>query len=156
MTNQYYFLSLLKICIVEDFYSLGFLTARASVALSKSLNAGLVANGIDLPHSQFIVLRCIYFNDGLSQLEIAKLLSKDAAAIKRTVDNLEQKALVIRKQIRTLKNSLCITDKGREMMPHVLEVAQKLLDKALNGIANEQQTLLWNMLDKIYINLENE
>ena len=82
---------------MKDFNSIGLLLNKASVALSKSLNAAISANNIDLPHSQFIVLRCLYYNDQISQLDIAKLLSKDAAAIKRTVDELEKKRLVIRK-----------------------------------------------------------
>lgn len=142
--------------VMDDLHSLGFLTGRASVALSKVLNAEIAANGIDLPHSQFIVLRWLYFNDGMSQMEIARMLGKDAAAIKRTVDNLEQKGLAVRKQIRTLKNSVCITHEGREMMPRVLEITQKAIDKALNGIGEEHQALLRSMLEKIYVNLENE
>ena len=141
---------------MEDFCSLGFLTYRASVALSKSLNASISANGINLPHSQFVVLRCLYFNDGLSQLEVAHLLSKDAAAIKRTVDHLEKKNLVTRKFIRTLKNSVCITEQGRALMPRMLEIAQGVINKALNGIDEEGRTLLFGMLNKIYENLENE
>ncbi|MDR3061546.1 MAG: MarR family transcriptional regulator [Dysgonamonadaceae bacterium] len=120
------------------------------------MNSTLKKKGIDLPHSQFVVLRCLFFNDGLSQLEIAKLLSKDAAAIKRTVDNLEQKGLVIRTQVRTLKNSICVTNEGHELMPRVLTIAQEVTDKALQGIDDEYKTLLWDMLNKIYENLENQ
>jgi DNA-binding MarR family transcriptional regulator len=133
---------------MDRFYSLGHLLGRASVALSKSLNARLEACDIDLPHSQFIVLRCLYYKDALSQLDIAKLLSKDAAAIKRTIDSLEKKELVIRKQKRTLKNSVCISDKGKKLMPQV----DNLINEALNGIEIDNQELLLTMLDKIYIN----
>ena len=76
---------------MNDFYSLGLLTGIASLALSKALNTALLENNIDLPHSQFVVLRILYFHDGMSQLDIANMVSKDAAAIKRTVDNLETK-----------------------------------------------------------------
>ena len=73
---------------MDKLYSLGFLLNRTSVALGKTLNNKLQEADIDLPHSQFVVLRCIYYRDGLSQLEISNLLFKDAAAIKRTIDNL--------------------------------------------------------------------
>jgi DNA-binding MarR family transcriptional regulator len=139
---------------MDGFYSLGHLLGRASVALSKSLNARLVSCGIDLPHSQFIVLRYIYFKGALSQLEIAKLLSKDAAAIKRTIDLLEKKELVTRKEIRKLKNSVCITDKGKNLMPRVLEIGNEVINEALHGIEIENRELLRTMLDNIYINLE--
>jgi len=140
---------------MDNLYSLGFLVGRASFALSKALNASIIANNIDLPHSQYIVLRCVYSKDGMSQFEIANLLSKDAAVIKRTIDELEKKNLVVRRQIRTLKNSICITEKGRKLMPQVLEIAQNVIDKALNGIEKENQDLLQMMLNKIYDNLES-
>ena len=141
---------------MDKFYSLGFLLSRASVSLSKSMNARLEACNVDLPHSQFIVLRCLYYKDALSQLEIANLLSKNPAAIKRTIDLLEKKELVIRKQIRTLKNSVCITDKGKNLMPQVLKIAENLINEALSGLDIENQELLRTILNKIYINLENK
>ena len=79
----------------EVTYSLGYLLDRTLWALSNSLNVALKKNeGIDLPHSQYLVLRTLFEKDGLSQNEIAAHLHKDAAAIKRTVDYLEQKDLL--------------------------------------------------------------
>lgn len=141
---------------MDEFYSLGFLVSRAAVSLSKSMNASLEANDMDLSHSQFIVLRCLYYKDALSQFEIANLLSKDAAAIKRTVDLLEKKEFVIRKQVRTLKNSVCITEKGRELMPKALKIAEEQLNEAMAGIKPKDRELLWSMLDKIFTNLEKK
>ena len=141
---------------MNEFYSLGLLVSRASVTLAKAMNARLENSGFDLPHSQFIVLRCLCFKDRLSQLEIAKLLSKDAAAIKRTVDNLEKKGLVVRNQVRTLKNSVCITGAGKEMMPCVLKIAEEVIDDALDGIDSENQKLLREMLNTIHSNLEDK
>ncbi|HCO68497.1 MAG TPA: hypothetical protein DIT04_12170, partial [Dysgonomonas sp.] len=113
-------------------------------------------NGIDLPHSQFIVLRCLHYQNALSQFEIANMLSKDAAAIKRTVDNLEKKGLVERHQIRNLKNSVRLTEKAEEMMPEILRIADKITEEALGDIDVENQKLLRMMLDKIYINLKKK
>lgn len=141
---------------MNEFYSLGLLTGMASLALSKALNAALIENNIDLPHSQFVVLRILYFHNGMSQLEIANMVSKDAAAIKRTVDNLENKGLAVRKQVRTLKNSVCITDKGRELMPQVLKIADKIIEEALNGFSEESREQLFSMLKTIYQNLEKK
>ena len=141
---------------MDEYYSLGFLLSRASITLAKSLNVSLEAHGTDLSHSQFIVLRNLYYKGAFSQREIAKLLSKDAAAIKRTIDLLEKKGLVIRKKVRTLKNSVCITEKGKELMPKVLKLADEQIAEALNGIEPDHQELLRVMLDKIYVNLENK
>ncbi|MCC8173867.1 MAG: MarR family transcriptional regulator [Odoribacter sp.] len=141
---------------MDDFYSLGLLLSRASVALAKAMNTNLEKNGIDLPHSQFIVLRCLYYKDAISQFEIANLLFKDASAIKRTVDLLEKKHLVVRKPVRALKNLVCITEKGKRIMPQVLEIADSVMNEALNGIETENRELLRVMLDKLYMNLEKK
>lgn len=143
-----------EICVrFDEFYSLGFMVSRAAIALAKAVNAAFVEAGIDLPHSQFTVLRCLYYKDGISQLDIANTIFKDAAAVKRTVDNLEEKGLVVRSQVRTLKNAVYITEEGRNLMPKVLEVANGVIEKALTGMDKPSRDSLMLMLDDIYNNL---
>lgn len=141
---------------MDDFYSLGLLLNRASVSLSKMLNNETLNNGINLPHSQFIVLRCLFYNDGISQQEIANLLFKDAAAIKRTIDNLEKKNLVIRRQARPQKNSVHISEKGKTLIPSVLKIADEVIAEATKGIEFNNYKLLREMLISIYTNTETK
>lgn len=74
-------------------HTLGFLLARASNSMATHLNSLLKKEGIDLPHSQYIVLKCLYDEDGISQQDLADKIYKDTAAIKRTLDILEKKRL---------------------------------------------------------------
>lgn len=141
---------------MDKFISLGLLLNRAATAISSVLNNALLKAGIDLPHSQFTVLRCLYYNGELSQLEIARLLSKDAAAIKRTVDNLEQKGLVTRIPVRTLKNSIRITDTGMALMPEVTRIAEEVTSQALISFGHEEKEMIMNGLDKIITNLSEK
>lgn len=141
---------------MEEFISLGLIVNRAGTALSMALNAALMDAGIDLPKSQFIVLRCLYYKGDLSQLEIAKLLSKDAAAIKRTVDNLEQKGFVKRIPVRALKNSVQITEAGRAIMPDAIKIAKSVTAKATAGISSEAVDVLMKQLDLIDCNLKSD
>lgn len=141
---------------MEDIYSLGLFVHRASIALAKALNAALVEAGIDLPHSQFIVLRALYYRDGQSQLNIAKLLSKDTAAIKRTIDCLCEKGLVERQTVRAMKNSIQITDKGRDTIPAALDIAQKIINKAFGEVSDMQRDKILETLDYIYKNLQKK
>lgn len=141
---------------MNEFYSLGFLLNRAAITMAKSLNDGFEVHGMDLSLSQYVVLRCLYSKYALSQLEIANMLSKDAAAIKRTIDLLEKKGLVTRTPVRTLKNSVSITEKGEKLMPQILKIADERIEKALNGIEPHDRELLQVMLDKIYVNLNNK
>lgn len=139
---------------MDSLYSLGFLLNRASFSLAKMLRAELKRNNLELPHSQFIVLRCLYYKDGLNQQEIATLLCKDAAAIKRTVDNLEGRGLVSRVHVSQRENSIRITDQGKELMPLALKCGDLALDKVLKDIEADDYELLKQLLHRIYLNAE--
>ena len=108
--------------------SLGFLLDRALWALAAALNTALREHGIDLPNSQYIIMRFLYEQDGISQNRIATLMHKDAAAIKRSIDNLEKKGLVERRVVSRCKNNIYLTETGRELMPEVIAVANKVFD----------------------------
>lgn len=138
--------------VTDEFYSLGFLLSRASVSLARALTAEFRKEGIDLPHSQFVVLRCLYYRDGISQSEIANTLFKDAAAIKRTLDNLESKGYVRRQAVRNLKNNVFITESGKSVMPGLLRVSEKVIAGSLDGIDAAGYGLLRELLEKIYSN----
>ncbi len=139
---------------MDNLYSLGFLLNRASFSLAKMLRIELKRNSIELPHSQFIVLRCLYYKDGLSQQEIATLLCKDAAAIKRTIDNLEDRGLVCRIQVSQRENAIEITDRGKDLMPVALKCGDLALEKVLKDINVDDYGLLKELLHSIYLNVE--
>lgn len=136
----------------DKLHSLGFLLNRASVALGKALNNKLQESNIDLPHSQFVVLRCLYYRNGLSQLEISNLLFKDAAAIKRTIDNLEKKGYVERQQIHSQKNNILITKLGKTVLPEALKIAKQITDKALESLSTKDEKNLFSALNTIFEN----
>ena len=137
---------------MDKFLSLGLLLNRTSVSISKLLNSRLLEQDIDLPHSQFIVLRCLHYHNEISQREIAKLLCKDAAAIKRTVDNLVEKGLVIREQERLQKNCISLSEKGKSILPMTLTIADTATKEALESISTKQYEQLRTLLDTIYNN----
>lgn len=139
---------------MDKLYSLGFLLNRASVALGKTLNNRLQEAEIDLPHSQFVVLRSLYYRDGLSQLEISNLLFKDAAAIKRTIDNLEKKGYVERRQVHSQKNNIFITDQGKAILPEAFKIAEDVVGEALAGFSKKEADNLKNTLNTIFENME--
>lgn len=139
---------------MDNLYSLGFLLNRASFSLEKMLRIELKRNNIELPHSQFIVLRCLYYKDGLSQQELATLLCKDAAAIKRTIDNLEDRGLAYRVHVSQRENAIQITEEGRVLMPSAIKCGDLALEKVLQDINENDYELLKQLLHRIYLNVE--
>lgn len=139
---------------MDNLYSLGFLLNRASFSLAKMLRIELKRNNIELPHSQFVVLRCLYYKDGLSQKELATLLCKDAAAIKRTIDNLENRGLVCRTHVSQRENAIEITEAGKALIPLAIECGNRAIDKVLLNVSGADYEFLKQLLDRIYLNVE--
>lgn len=134
--------------------TLGFLLARASYAMAASLNSLLKYEGIDLPHSQYIVLKVLYEKDGLSQQELATKVYKNVSAIKRTLDILENKKLVKRIPVTLRKNSILITNEGKMLIPQVLSYIKKWEDSILSGINDAEYETFENVLNAIYNNTQ--
>ncbi|MDR2040469.1 MAG: MarR family transcriptional regulator [Bacteroidales bacterium] len=134
--------------------TLGFLLARTSNAMATHLNSHLKKHGIDLPHSQYVVLKYLYDEDGISQQELANKVFKDTAAIKRTLDILEKKGLVERIPVTMRKNSVMITQKGRELMPKVMDCIEKSKQSVLSGIGEHEYRMFTEILERIYQNIK--
>ena len=142
------------VAMKERKQTLGFLLARASYAMAASLNSLVKNEGIDLPHSQYIVLKVLYEKDGLSQQELATKVYKDVAAIKRTLDILENKGLVKRIPVTMRKNSILITDEGKKLIPQVLDCIKKWEDSILSDIDDQEYETFENVLNTIYNNTQ--
>lgn len=132
--------------------TLGFLLSRASNSMSVHLNTLLKNNGIDLPHSQYVILKHLYDEDGISQQELADKIYKDTAAIKRTLDILEKKGLIQRIPVTMRKNSVIITEQGKELMPKVMDCLERSKQFVLSGISEQEYKLFTDILERIYQN----
>ncbi|MCD8237583.1 MAG: hypothetical protein LUD00_13300 [Prevotellaceae bacterium] len=115
----------------------GSLINRALWVLTNSLNSALKEEGIDLQYSQYVVMRALYLGEGKSQNEIATLLRKDAAAIKRSIDYLETKGFAERRPLSGCKYGVYLTDHGKEMKTKIIAIADEVTKKALSGISDE-------------------
>ena len=140
----------------EVTYSLGYLLDRTLWALSNSLNVALKNEGIDLPHSQYLVLRTLFEKDGLSQNEIAAHLHKDAAAIKRTVDYLEQKGLVVRKTVAHSKYNVFLTEKSLSLQSKIMLIVDKVFSNALINVSEDMVNISIQVLETIYTSSINK
>jgi len=134
--------------------TLGFLLARTSNAMSTYFNGFLKEQGIDIPHSQYIVLKILNDEDGISQHELSVRTFKDEAAVKRTLDILEKKGLVKRVPTNTRKNNIVLTEEGRALMPRICDCVKKSKQTALSGITDAEYNIFVNILERIYENMK--
>lgn len=128
----------------------GFMMEQALGTMTGALAEAFKANGIDLPHSQYIVLRLLYSSETpLTQIRIAEILKKDAAAIKRTVDILERKGLVIREAQNGRTNKVVCTGEALAIKEIVTSSANETLHNIFGSFTEPELTGFINMLGKI-------
>lgn len=90
--------------------------------LNLFLNRELAGRGITA--SELPYLAQLYERDGLSQEDMARMLSVDRAAASRTLAALERKGLVVRGEDPGDRRARCVTltDEGHELEPRIREV----------------------------------
>lgn len=128
---------------------------RCVCAMSMRLHDNLQAAGIELPHSQYAVLRELYIEDGVSQAQLARKLRKDTAAIKRTVDNLEKKGLVKREAASGRDYKVTVTGEALALKPTILDIAMETRAEVFKGISGQELDMVYDFITKITANFEH-
>lgn len=111
--------------------------------------------GLKGPQAQCLLAmsRC---PDGITSSKLREICDKDKAAISRTVADLEQAGMVERccnngNRYRAL---LKLTPQGQDAARRVQERAQLAVDKASEGMGEEQRAVLYRTLELIAGNLQ--
>ena len=129
---------------------MGFMMEQALGTMTGALANAFKANGIDLPHSQYTVLRLLYSSETpMTQINIAEILKRDAAAIKRTVDILERKGLVVREAQNGRTNRVVCTEKALAMKEIVIESANDTIHRMLGDFTEVELNVFITMLGRI-------
>lgn len=134
----------------QEINMIGFMMEQALATMSSTLAAKLKAEGIDLPHSQYAVMRLIYScSEPISQKKIAEILKKDAAAIKRTLDILERKGYIVRKAQDGRTNVISCTSRALSQKNKIIDTANKTLHQIFCDFSQADINSLYLMLSKV-------
>ena len=130
-------------------------TGRLWVALNRQLGVCLRHDGVPLTPEQFRVIRCLWEKDGCSQQELARLTTRDKAAIARIIDLLQDKGLVERVVDETDRrsNRVRLTDAGKALEAPAAQCARDTLDIALRGLSEQDIQAGMTMLKTALTNL---
>lgn len=130
----------------------GFLMEQALGTMTATLASNFKSERIDLPHSQYIVLRLLYSREEpISQIKISEKLKKDAAAIKRTLDILERKGFIVRMAKNGRTNLISCTPQALAMKNRIIEIANHTLRQLFHDFNDDEIVSLNRMLEKIAI-----
>lgn len=133
--------------------SLHYLLMANHLLFQKSLLANI--NDTDLTPGQPKVLDYLLTHDGVVQKEIAEACHIEPATITSLLLGMENKDLIIRKNINGNRRSLYVylTDKGKALAEQVSLKFEILEEKALSGFDDDEKGLLTDLLTRMNKNL---
>jgi DNA-binding MarR family transcriptional regulator len=139
----------------SELYS--FITGKASTAIARRLQKNFKQAGIEITIEQWSVLYHLWKEDGISQQQLCEATFRDKPSITRLIDNLEKLGLVKRKAHKSDRriNKIYVTEQALLLQEASMEVANKTLNEALEGVTNGQIEIAKEVLNKVYENLSN-
>lgn len=138
----------------SELYS--FITGKATVAISRRLQKNFKEAGIEITVEQWSVLYQLWKQDGQSQQQLCENTFRDKPSITRLVDNLEKSKLVKRignKKDRRI-NLIFLTADGTQLEKASMQVANRTLNEALDGVSDNKIQLARDVLQQVYNNLK--
>lgn len=133
-----------------------FITGKASTAVARRLQKNFKDAGIETTIEQWSVLYHLWKEDGQSQQQLCEATFRDKPSITRLVDNLEKSSLVKRVASKNDRRSnlIFLTKEAKSLEQKTMEVANRTLNEALEGVTNGQIEIAKEVLQKVYDNLK--
>jgi DNA-binding MarR family transcriptional regulator len=132
-----------------------FITGKASTAIARRLQKNFKDAFIDITIEQWSVLYHLWKEEGQSQQQLCAATFRDKPSITRLVDNLEKIKLVKRVASKNDRrsNHIFLTREGKTLEQKTMEVANRTLNEALEGVTNAQIEMAKKVLQTVYDNL---
>lgn len=125
--------------------------------LKKYLAEVFKKNNVNLTAEQYLVMDTLWNEGTLTQQAIAFIIQKDKNSVTQFIDNLEKKGLVTRsvaKEDRRV-NNVMVTEEGMALKDSTKQLAIDTMNKALEGIAEEDVETFVKVLKKICANISD-
>ena len=135
-----------------DIKTLGYYIDRALCVMIKRLNKELRDENLKFQHSDFTIMKVLSEVDCINQSHLAKILGKEKSGIGKTLKSLEKEGYVQRSAINGCTNNVSLTEKGKEILPLMNKIADRVTERAFKGFSPKKRTEVMNYLTLIYQN----
>lgn len=117
----------------------------------------LKAHGYTITIDQWLIIKAILENPGITQNEIGDIVFKDNASVTRMIDLMVKSEYIIRKvhPEDRRKTKLEVTDSGVKVIKEVQNIVEKNRKMALKGVSNDELEVMYSALLKISENCLN-
>ena len=132
------------------------LTGKISSTINRALLRAFAKEDINITTEQWSVLSCLWKEDKVTQRELCDLTRKDKTSMTRLIDNLERNEFVVRVSHPTDRrvNLIHLTQYGASLHKKVTEVVQRVVDKSLAGVSEDEIRQTYMFLAKLEDNLK--
>ena len=143
----------------EEYYhvqdALGLIIYRTGLALKSALQRRFKENGFDITAEQWVIIRHLWAEEGLSQREIGEKTAKDKPNITRMLDALERKRLIFRQPDPQDRRKFCIylTKEGKQLHERLLPLTRDFRKLVAQDLAQPEIDLIKDCLTKINRNI---
>jgi DNA-binding MarR family transcriptional regulator len=134
--------------------SVGYLARYAHRAFAKALAAELAPHGI--LGGQWSVLRVLWEQEGLSQVDLAERMRVEKASLTGVLDAMERRKLIVRSRNSNdrRKVDINLTSYGRSLKAQLLPYGASINRRAARGMSATEVDQLRGLLVRVIRNLE--
>ncbi len=117
----------------------------------------LKANGFNITIDQWLIIKAILENPGITQNEIGELVFKDSASVTRIIDLLVKSQYIVRNinSEDRRKTDLEVTESGKDIIRKVQNLIENNREIALQNVSGEELETMNSALLKISKNCLN-
>lgn len=138
--------------------SIGPWMGRTMKIMECNLQKLLDEAGVDVNKEQFVVLKKLKLDNGITQNELAEKTYRNKSSMTRLLNKMMSKGYIAKKQLPTdkRKNGVFITQKGEEVLSATLPIIKKMMGLIEENITQNEKQQLINTLKKIQSNFGEE
>ena len=113
---------------------------------------------LGLTRSQWWVLNHLFFHQGISQSDLAKILDIERATLGRLLDRLEAKQWIYRQSDKSDRrvNRVYLSEPKGPTMQTMRREAKRTLDRALSPLNAVEQKAMFDMLQRMKVGLTDD
>ena len=133
----------------------GFILEKTARRVKQYFQKQLAEHNTGITIDQWVILQVLADEEGLSQLEIAKAVYKDAPTVTRIIDLLCKKNLTSRQTDEDDRRrfKIHLTKAGKDKIDEVLPIIQKARAQTWKDISDASRKQLVNTLNQVFENL---
>jgi DNA-binding MarR family transcriptional regulator len=118
--------------------------------------AAFAAQGFDISIDQWVILKKVSEEEGISQVDLANATYKDPASITRILDILEKKGWAERRIDENSRRAykIHLTTEGGQFVEKMLPLVVSIREKGTEKLTTKEIETAKKVLKKMYVNLD--